>query len=89
MNSRENAFIILENIFESKLFANLALKKYLKCESKTEKAFATEIVYGVMRYKMRIDYVSDQYCQLKNERVRNILRVGVYQLLYMLHIHNQ
>ena len=83
MNSRENAFIILENIFESKLFANLALKKYLKCESKTEKAFATEIVYGVMRYKMRIDYAIDQYCQLKNQKVRNILRVGVYQLLYM------
>ncbi len=83
MNSRENAFVILENIFESRLFANLALKKYLKCDSKTEKAFATEIVYGVMRYKTRIDYAIDLFCELKNSKVRNILRVGVYQLLYM------
>ena len=55
----------------------------LKCEDRREKAFATEIVYGVMRYKMRIDYVIDGFCELKNSRVRNILRVGVYQLLYM------
>jgi len=83
MNSRENAFLILENSEKEKLFVNLALKNMLKCEDKREKAFVTEIVYGVMRYRSRLDYAIGCFCDVKNSKVKNILRVGVYQLLYM------
>lgn len=83
MNSRENALLILNKAEEDKIFINLALKNFLKCDNKRDKAFATELVYGVTRYKITLDYIIDKFCTLKNIKVRNILRTGAYQILYM------
>ncbi|MFH0811530.1 MAG: 16S rRNA (cytosine(967)-C(5))-methyltransferase RsmB [Pseudomonadota bacterium] len=55
-----------------------------------EKAFITELVYGVLRWKYTIDWVLKQFSTSPNRRIsrhiRNLLRIGIYQVLYLTHI---
>lgn len=52
-----------------------------------DKAFVTECVYGVMRWQARIDWLLGQVCRRPLETltpwIRNALRLGVYQCLWM------
>ena len=86
MKARENALIILNKIEKESLYANLELKNSLICEEK-DKTLAVEIIYGVLRYKLNLDYVISQYSKLKFSKlsltVKNILRLSLYQILYL------
>ncbi len=86
MKARENALIVLNKIEKDNLYANLELKNGLICEEK-DKPLAVEIIYGVLRYKLNLDYVISLYSKIKPNKislsVRNILRLSVYQLLYL------
>lgn len=86
MKARENALIILNKYAEKGVYANLELKKMLKGDER-ENAFATELVYGVIRYMLRLDYVINRFSKIKKDRislsVRNILRISAYQLLFL------
>ncbi len=52
-----------------------------------DRAFVREVVYGVLRWRGRIDWVIAAYSQIKLHRIERaviyILRMGVYQLLFM------
>ncbi|OGP52639.1 MAG: 16S rRNA (cytosine(967)-C(5))-methyltransferase [Deltaproteobacteria bacterium RBG_13_52_11] len=52
-----------------------------------DKAFVREVVYGVLRWRGRLDWVISAYSRIKPLRmervVLSILRMGTYQLLFM------
>ena len=49
-----------------------------------EKAFITEIFYGVLRNKNFLDYMIEKNIKvIKKEWIRNLLRISIYQLTFM------
>lgn len=52
-----------------------------------DRAFLNTLVYGVLRWRARLDWVIEQYSttQLKkiDPKVLNILRIGLFQMLYL------
>ena len=49
-----------------------------------EKAFITEIFYGVLRNKNFLDYIIEKNTKvIKKEWIRNLLRISIYQLTFM------
>jgi 16S rRNA (cytosine967-C5)-methyltransferase len=52
-----------------------------------DKAFAREVVYGVLRWRGRLDWIISAYSHIKPHRMERavitILRMGAYQLLFM------
>ncbi|ALQ36430.1 16S rRNA (cytosine(967)-C(5))-methyltransferase RsmB [Fusobacterium hwasookii] len=52
--------------------------------SPKEKAFMTEIFYGVIRNKKFLDYIIEKYTKdIKKEWIRNLLRISIYQITFM------
>ena len=52
--------------------------------SPKEKAFMTEIFYGVIRNKKFLDYIIERYTkEIKKEWIRNLLRISIYQITFM------
>ncbi|MBW2038048.1 MAG: 16S rRNA (cytosine(967)-C(5))-methyltransferase RsmB [Deltaproteobacteria bacterium] len=52
-----------------------------------DKAFVREIVYGVLRWQGRLDWIISAYSRIRPQRIERavicILRMGIYQLLFM------
>ena len=52
-----------------------------------DRSFVRELLYGVMRWKLRLDHIIDMYYVKKSSKlncdIRNILRLGFFQLLFM------
>lgn len=52
-----------------------------------DKAFAREVVYGVLRWQGRLDWIISAYSHIKPHRMERavitILRMGAYQLLFL------
>lgn len=90
INSRKIALQIVVQINEEGAYANLALDKALLAYpdlDRRDKGLITEIVYGSVKYRGRLDYILNQYAQTKvnkmNVWVRNILRTALYQMLFL------
>jgi 16S rRNA (cytosine967-C5)-methyltransferase len=88
-NAREAALKILYEINEKGAYSNLALNKYFSSAElrDIDRAFATEIVYGAVKWKLTLDRVIAAYSNIKIEKlspwILNILRLGAYQIIYM------
>lgn len=88
MTARETAVRLLMQIEEDKSFVSLALKQGLSklLQDEREKSFATELIYGSVRYKKQLDFVRDLYSKIKPSKlspaVIQIIRISVYQLLH-------
>jgi len=87
--ARETALKILYEINKSGAYSNIALNKKLEDVklSNIDKAFITELVYGTLKWQLSIDYIIEKFSSVKIKKISpwilNILRLGVYQLLYM------
>lgn len=89
-NSREVVLDILMEILEkgnlSHLILKQALEKYQYLE-KQDRAFITRITEGTLEYLIQIDAVINRYSKIKVGKmkpvIRTIMRMSVYQLLYM------
>lgn len=68
-------------------YADIVLDKELRDFSPSDAGLATEIVYGVLRWRIKIDWIIDSFSSMKTNRlersVLNVLRIGVYQLLFL------
>lgn len=87
-NARETAVLILVEIHRSGAYSNLMLKKRLGPDMPgPEKRLATTLVYGVIQRQLTLDYIIGQYSKIKLKKISayilEILRVGIYQLLYL------
>ncbi|HPU41303.1 MAG TPA: 16S rRNA (cytosine(967)-C(5))-methyltransferase RsmB [Acetivibrio clariflavus] len=86
---RETALKILYEVNKSGAYSNIALNKNLEDVklSNIDKAFITELVYGTLKWQLSIDYIIEKFSSVKIKKlspwILNILRLGVYQLLYM------
>ncbi|MBR5267237.1 MAG: 16S rRNA (cytosine(967)-C(5))-methyltransferase RsmB [Lachnospiraceae bacterium] len=89
-NSREIVLDILMEILEkgnlSHLVLKQALEKYQYLE-KQDRAFITRITEGTLEYLIQIDSVINRYSKVKVNKmkpvIRTLLRMSVYQILYM------
>ena len=77
-------------VMEEGAYANLGLDKALfqhTLLTKQDKGFITELVYGTIKYKARLDWVINRLGNIKIEKqnpwVRNVLRLSTYQMLFM------
>lgn len=85
---RKIAFEALLDIYENKLYSNLAINKYIKENSIKEsidRGFFTQLVYGVVEKDRYLDFVIERFSKVKkiSKKVRIILKIGIYQILFM------
>ena len=77
---------ILENGGYSHIILRQALEKYQYLE-KQDRALITRVVEGTIEYRLTIDAVIDACSKTKVERmkpiIRTILRMSVYQIIWM------
>ncbi len=71
-------------------YADIFLDKSLRKAAPltpVDRSFITELVYGTLRWRGRIDWVIGQFSKIPIEkldsRILNIIRLGVYQLLFL------
>ena len=82
------ALRVLERVQRAGAFADIALNHALGRSglSAPDRAFATELVYGTLRWRGRIDYLLEQCLDRDLEKleplVATALRLGAYQLLF-------
>jgi 16S rRNA (cytosine967-C5)-methyltransferase len=78
-NSRETAAEIIYNWIESESFPDRQL-----AEVKDDRAFVTELVCGIVRRKLALEYIEQKYVNKRPENyILAALHVGVYQLCFM------
>lgn len=90
VNLRELALDILIEVNEegqySHLILNQVLEKY-QFLPKRERAFLTRLVEGALERQITLDYVLDAFAKTKvrdmKPLIRNLLRLGAYQIMYM------
>lgn len=65
------------------------LEKYQYLEQK-DRAFIKRVSEGTIEYKIRLDYIINQFSNVKTAKMKpvilNLLRMSVYQFLYMDHV---
>lgn len=83
INPRSAAAKILTEMHKDKQFAGDALDKYPKL---TNRQKATDLVFGVIKNRLVIDLVIEKVCGVQVEHIQNkilnIIRVGVYELIF-------
>ncbi len=91
MGIKSPRFTVLEllNRMDKRAYSNLALNDTLKKSgfSDRDKSFVSRLFYGVLERKLTLEYIIFMYSkrplQQLDSSVRNILEMGLYQILYM------
>lgn len=92
MHARRLAFDILTRVEEQQAYASLLLDATLTRSrlSPQERALATELTYGVLRWQGRLDYLlaalTDRPWDTVDRPLRRLLRLGAYQILFLTRI---
>jgi 16S rRNA (cytosine967-C5)-methyltransferase len=87
--ARDTALEIICNVCENGAYANLALERTLKKSSLShqDKNLVTEIVNGTVRMLKHLDWVLNLFLRSHIDKqhpyLRNILRMSLYQILFM------
>lgn len=90
VNTRELILGILLEVNKEGQYSHLVirstLEKYQYLE-KQERAFISRVCEGTLEYKIRLDYILNQFSTVPAEKmkpvIRELLRSSVYQILYM------
>ncbi|MDR0886747.1 MAG: 16S rRNA (cytosine(967)-C(5))-methyltransferase RsmB [Clostridiales Family XIII bacterium] len=86
-HNRRLAYYILRDVEENKAYSHIALSRSLKNADPQSIPFIKELVYGVTRYKMYLDFVISSYIKGSIGKVKPsdliLLRMGLFQLIYM------
>lgn len=93
MNSREIILEMLLEIFGNKEYSHIVVKnvldKYNYLDNR-EKAFIKKCVDGTVERTIQIDYVIEQFSSVKVQKmkpaIRAIMRMAVYQILFLDHV---
>ena len=89
---REVAYKALLAIEREGSYSNLELSKLLNGDEISNKGFIREIVYGVIENKIYLDYILDKFIKngVRKTKLQAliILRMGVYQILFMNSVPN-
>ena len=89
MNARELAINVLYKVEFGEGYSNVALDKELNKSdlSSVDKALASEIVYGVLTWKITLDEIIKRYSSIRLKKISpwilNIMRIGIYQIVFL------
>lgn len=88
INAREIVFNILYEVDEKGAFSNVSINRNLEGTiEKKDESFVREIVYGVLENRLYLDYIIKDFSKIRfnkiSVKVRNILRMGIYQIIFM------
>lgn len=87
INSRKEAFKILEEIDRDKGYGNIVLNRRTKHLDLRDRNFIREIVYGVLENRIMLDYVIESHSKIRLKKlsssVKLILGMAIYQILKM------
>ena len=83
MTARQRALGVLAAVCDQGAYANLALKKALSGLEPRDAKWITALVYTTLDHILGIDYYLGHYTRSLHKDARNILRMGVCELLYM------
>lgn len=90
-NPREVAVKILVSINEKKAYSNIQLSKMEHMDPRDEN-LVREMVYGIIENKLYIDHIIGKASKIKLKKIHpyilEILRIGIYQILFMDKIPN-
>ena len=89
MTARKAAFTSLMRCEKAGRYTNIeldsAIKKYSLDEE--ERALYTALVYGVTERRITLDFLIDSFSDIKTSRIspaaRTVLRMGIYQILFL------
>ena len=93
-NIRELILEILIRVEKHSAYLNILIKHYLNQYSikSEDKALVQEITYGVTRFRKKLDWIVNQFLNSQSKKIplviHNILRIGVYQIVYLDKIPN-
>lgn len=88
-SGRKFAFSFFRQYEKERGHVQIRLPKALKDSNldQREKSLATELVYGVLRARLSLDWLINEFSSKKTKNpdpdIQNILRLGLYQLLYL------
>ena len=92
-DSRSLAFLALKNVYQKKAYTDVALNRVIKSAvksaeiSQSDRGFACELVYGIVRRQRTLDALIDLLGKKKAAQqppdLRIILHLGLYQLRYL------
>ncbi len=88
-SAREAARFALDRVFENEGYSNIVIDREIRKAGldRRDAAFASAIFYGVLEKRMLLDYYIKKFLDHPKsppeEPVMNILRVAVYQMLFL------
>lgn len=86
---REIALRVLYHVDTRKAFSDLLLNQAFRetTPDPRDAALATELVGGTLRWRARLDWILGRYASTGLDKlppwIRNVLRLGLYQMLYL------
>lgn len=89
MNIRKLALELLNKSEKAGQYSNIAIDNAIKknCLDTQDSSLLCVLVYGVIERKLTLDYIIDSLSSLPPSKIelniRNILRMGLYQLIYL------
>lgn len=94
LNPRVLAVKVLGQITEEEAYADIALNRAMRANSLTspDRAFLTELVYGTVKNLRYVDYLLSRFSTRPvtklDPELRNLCRLGLYQIYLLEHIPN-
>lgn len=88
-SAREGALRILLDVERKGAYVNLALRKLSRAKKLQagDVDLLTELVYGTLRFRNTLDWVINEFSKVPVEKmnyiIRNIVRLGAYQILFL------
>lgn len=87
-NARDLAVKILHEINEKDAYSNISISRNVNNKlSVIDESFLRELVYGVLENKLFIDWIINEFSKIKLKKikpiVKEILRIGIYQIMFM------
>lgn len=89
VSAREVALKCLIAVDEQDAYADVTLRHLFRryCLSELDRALATELAYGAIRRRNTLDWLASQFSHYNLTElppaIRNILRLGIYQLYFL------
>ena len=84
---RKTAYEVLMDIEKNQAYSNLALNQYMEKNKPKNQGFIRELVYGVLKNKILLDYYLDSLVAKGVKKLKKqdltLLRMGIYQIKYM------
>lgn len=89
INARKMALKMLNHIEQEKAFSHIVLNQYFEEYEigEVDRRFISSLILGILENKLYVDYYIRRFSKIRfgklNHEIVNILRIGIYQMLFM------